>query len=745
MTIDRRSLATQLVLSFVALTLLTALAVGLPALWQVRGQLDRQAWAQVEQGRQAAAALYAARQEELASLATLTAQRPTLRALGRQADRQALTDYLETLRQGAGLDMVALCSASDQPLAAAGALLPAPCQASQEPLVTVVSASGAQPQAWLMAGEPVAEEEVALGQPPAATAGRVVVGRHLDEGFVQELRSQTGLQHTLLAGDLVLASSLPAGAGPRRTAPLDPPRQARAAAGLTAFTWDGQPYYAARLGLQGLAQPAAAPLQAEVALNVAGLVAAQQRLMRALLAGIALAIAVSSLLAIALARRISRPLADLAAAAAALSVGQEGPALDSPLTFDSSVREVALVGQALESARADLQASLDALRREKAWADHLLSAIVEGIVTLDRQGAITFFSHGAERITGWSKEAVIGRNCNQVFPVLGAELPFSALIPPPGGRSKITLELPGDRQAILDVTGARLLPPEGDEARVALVFRDISEEEAVHRLLSHFLATVSHEFRTPLSAVAASVELLLDQAPDLSPAELQELLTSLHLGVLNLQKLVDNLLESANIEAGRFRVYPRPVSLGEIIAEAIRTMQPLLDKNGQRLTVELPAAMPVVQADPRRIVQVLVNLLSNASNAQRGPDDALIAVGAEVVDPWVRVTVADRGPGIPPERRRELFRRFMPPEAEQLAGRGKQPGEAESRGQVGFGLGLSVVKAIVEAHGGQVGVDDRPGGGSQFWFTLASAAPLAADPSQPPAGIRCSASREQLP
>jgi signal transduction histidine kinase len=167
---------------------------------------------------------------------------------------------------------------------------------------------------------------------------------------------------------------------------------------------------------------------------------------------------------------------------------------------------------------------------------------------------------------------------------------------------------------------------------------------------------------------------------------------------------VDNLLESASIEAGRFRVYSRLSDLGEIIAQAMRTVQPLLNKRDQRLVVELPAAIPVVQADPRRTVQVLVNLLSNAS--KYGPDHAEIVVGVTKNDFWARVTVADRGPGIPPQYRKILFRRFVP------------PSPSANTAQYGTGLGLSVVKAVVEAHSGQVGVDDRRGGGSVFWFTL---------------------------
>jgi PAS domain S-box-containing protein len=424
------------------------------------------------------------------------------------------------------------------------------------------------------------------------------------------------------------------------------------------------------------------------------------------LISILVAAALGILLAVILAQRIGRPLASLAKAAAALSNGD----LSDPPPMEMGISEVALVSQALASSRASLQQTLDELRREKAWTDHLLSAIVEGIVTLDRQGRITFFSPGAERITGWSQEQVMGRNCDQVFITAGGGQPFSSCIPSPGGRSKIPIELPDGRQLILSVTGARLLPPEGGDARVVLVFRDISEEEVVHRLLSHFLANVTHEFRTPLSAVAASVELLRDQAADLQPEELQELLDSLHVGVLNLQKLVDNLLETASIEAGRFQVHARRTDLGEIIAEATRTIQPLLDKHGQRLLVELPTPIPTVRADPRRTVQVLVNLLSNAS--KYGPDNAQITLAAALQDGWVRLVVTDQGPGIPEAHRRDLFRRFMIPH-----------GESQDA-QVGFGLGLSVVKAIVEAHGGHVGVEDAPAGGSTFWFTL----PMAAEP-----------------
>jgi PAS domain S-box-containing protein len=694
---DPHSLPAQMILGFVALVLLTAVAAGLPAIWLIRDQLGRQAWAQVDQGRRAAQALYSAKQGEMGDLATLTAQRPTLRDLLGTGDVAALSTYLQTLKTGAGLDRVLICDYEQRLIA--GTDVPAAdsvCAFGTDSGFYIGSADPT-PQVWLFASHPIDNAD-----DNGETQYRVVVAIALDDRFAAQMHDQTGLEHTVLVDGAATATSLIGGAALYQSClPVD--SDADESQCRVTFDQGDVPYYAERIplsesGLLPGAQPGG--LEAEVALSVSEIAATQQRLAWMLAGGILMVAAVGSGVGAILARRISRPLANLTQAATRLSRGD----LSSPVAVEAGVREVALVAQALESARADLQGTLEQLRQEKAWTDHLLEAIVEGIVTLDKQGRITFFSHGAERITGWNRDQVIGLAYHQVFKPLETDEALTQLIPAPGRRQKTTVELRDGREATLAVTGARLLPPGGDDAQVALVFRDVSEAEAIHRLLGHFLANVAHEFRTPLAAVAASVELLMDQAPDLNAAELGELLTSLHLGVLGLQTLVDNLLESASIEAGRFRVFPRAANLGEIIAEAIRTMQPLLLKRDQRLVVELPAAIPVVRADSRRTVQVLVNLLSNAS--KYGPDEAEILISAMVNDRWVKVSVADRGPSIPPDQRKDVFRRFM------------HPGSADSMAQQGAGLGLSVVKAIVEAHGGQVGVDGRPGGGSVFWFTL---------------------------
>lgn len=693
------SLRTQLLLSFIMLVLLSAAAIGLPAMWLLRDQLDRQAWAQVDQGSRAAQALYAAKQNEVAGLAVLTAQRPTLHALVLRGDQAELRSYLHTLQTGARLDLILVCTAAGATLAQVGQEFPANICGSGNPDGFYVVPGQPLPQVWLVAAREINGADAELG--------RVIVGVTLTDEFAEQLHAQTGLEQTLLAAGHPVATSF--SVGPRRLATVvhqsgqTSPEGAR----RVMFSVDGQPFYAARLtigellplpGLQTLDEPG---LEVEVALSVADIVATQQCLVRTLLAGIVGVAVVGSILGALLVRRISQPLARLTKAATRLSRGD----LTSPVPTDPRVQEVALVAWALEAARLDLQLTLNDLRREKAWSSNLLESIVEGIVTLDSYGRITFFSQGAERITGWARDDVIGRSCDDVLRPANTGERFSQLMPPRGDRTKMTLTLANDRQATLAITGAKL-SPEGSPAQVALVFRDVSDEEVMHRLVGHFLSNIAHEFRTPLSALAASVELLLDQAPDLSSAELQELLSSLHLGVLGLQTLVDNLLESASIEAGRFRVSPHPANLADLIAEVRRTLQPLMARRSQTLQIDLPAALPLVQADPRRTGQVLINLLSNAS--KYSPDETEITLQATVSAEWVRVTIADRGPGIPAEFRTDLFRRFMY----------DRSAHNQSHVQAGTGLGLSVVKAVVEAQHGQVGVDDRPGGGAIFWFTL---------------------------
>jgi two-component system phosphate regulon sensor histidine kinase PhoR len=687
-------LTVQIVFSFVVLVVLTAVATGLPDVFLIRNQIQRQAWAQVDQGSRATQALYAAWQDEVTGLATLTSQRPTLTdLLSRRGEERALTEYLQTLKHDTELDLLVACDESQSIAAQAGQIIGVDLCAIQDTVSFHVSTADQAEQVWFLATHSVGDETNHLG--------KVIAGAVLDDEFAIQLREQTGLEHTLLVDGRQVASSLPAESKGQATdiRHLTSIPGADVIQPMT-FKVDDLPYFAAHIPLNSLGPVDGFDLTDEVALVVADIATTQRQLVLLLSASVVAIALVVSILGVFVARRIGRPLAQLADAAATFSEGN----LDQPVSVRGEVREVRQVAQALEQARIELRLTISELRQANAWSEHLLDAIAEGIVTLDNRNHITFFSPGAEYITGLSQEAATGRDCDEVFILADSEAPFSQHLPPVGKRSKILLQLEDGRQVTLAITGAQLAPPADDEGGLALVLRDVSETEIMHRLVGEFLANITHEFRTPLSALAASAELLLDQAPSLSREELQELLAALHLSILRLQTLIDNLLESARVEAGHFSVNPHPTDLGQMIAEAAHIMQPLQDKYNQRLVLQLPATIPSVQADSRRTAQVLVNLLSNA--IRYSPDNTEINIRVTILGNWARVAVADRGPGVPEDYRPDLFRPFAHPAA------------LDSLSRHGAGLGLSVAKAIVEAHGGQVGVEDRPGGGSVFWFTL---------------------------
>ncbi len=663
-----RSLPARLVLGFVALVIITALAVGIPAILILRAQLDVQAQSQITQGQRSTQALLAAQQKDLTNLALLTAQRPTLRQLmGDSSD--TLTPYLETLRTGADLTLIALCAPDGTLTASAGSLAPDLCTTPE----TTRFQPAPDTTLWLLASHP-------LDDP---TQGFVVVGLRLDDAFAATLRDQTGLDQIFLVDGQIAAATFPVATLVEFALPPS---------GTSAFTLNGEPYLFVRTSLTAGAENL-------VAFPITSIIETRRQLTQLILitmSGIALA---STFVGVLLAQGISRPLSALRAAAATLRKGD----LAAPIHVPTHVPEVSIVASALEDSRVALQHTLGELRRERDWIEHLLESIVEGVVTLDPRGHITYFSRGAERITGWAQADTLGRLCDEIFhPADGRK--FSECIPAPDRQQKVTLTLNDGHQATLAITGARLAPPVASSARVALVLRDVTEEDAMRHLLGDFLANITHEFRTPLSALAASSELLLDQVQELSHSELQELLGSLHLGILSLQTLIDNLLEGASIEAGRFRVYPRPADLLEIIREAVGTMHPLAQKYNQRLVATLPTEIPPVHVDYRRTVQVLVNLFSNA--IKFGPPDGKITLTLAPTPDTIRVMVSDQGAGIPPEHQTDLFRRFV------------HIRTGNEKAQYGAGLGLSVVRAIVEAQGGQVGVENREEGGAMFWFTV---------------------------
>jgi signal transduction histidine kinase len=389
-----------------------------------------------------------------------------------------------------------------------------------------------------------------------------------------------------------------------------------------------------------------------------------------------------------------RPLWKLTAAAHEMGQGN----LSKPITTPSTISEIRMLATVLEHSRTRLQQTLKELSLAKEWSEALIQSISEGIITLETNGKIRFFSEGAGRITRLSPAEALEKNINTLFSTLEGS-PFTDFMPPEGGRRNVSVGTPHGETVTLMITRAR----RAEDDQITIVIHDITEETQRRNLQTYFLANISHEFRTPLAGMKVSIELLLENARDLSAAELNELLNSLYLSVGSLQNLIDNLLESSKIEANHFSLRRQPIQVNHAVSEALRLIQPFLNRRHQFISLDQPLMLPTVNADATRLTQVLVNLLSNAS--KYSPMNSAIDIVMDIRSNALYVAVSDRGQGIPEEQRENVFRQFV------RLGR-------ETKSDYSAGLGLAVVKAMIEAHGGQVGVDHRAGGGAIFWFML---------------------------
>ena len=270
---------------------------------------------------------------------------------------------------------------------------------------------------------------------------------------------------------------------------------------------------------------------------------------------------------------------------------------------------------------------------------------------------------------------------------------------------EVVLSVPDGRSVRTLINATPILSADDGVASVVVTMQDLAPLEELERLRAQFLGMVSHELRAPLTAIKGSAATLLEDAAELDAAEMREFHRIIHEQAGHMRGLIGALLDAGRIEAGTLSVSPEPSEVAGLVDRARTTF---LSGGGRHaVLIDLPADLPRVMADRRRIAQVLGNLLSNA--ARQSPESAPIRIAAVRDDVHVAISVSDEGRGIAPERLPLLFRRH--------AGPGTGAGTAREVSDTG--LGLLICKGLVEAHGGRIRAEsDGPGQGSRFTFTV---------------------------
>ena len=678
----KTSLGWWLVAVHVAIVLLVGGGISYSAIGMLRDLADDQGKARVQLAGAMAREDLRRMVEDAGTAAKVLADQPTLQRLLAQGRTDAIPSILRRACETGGMDACAIFSGT-QLTAQSGP------QLDWQGIETDSTEQGATFMA-LPANVrlPILGASASLGD---TEGSKVFVARLLNEKLARSLTQQVGLEVKLV--DYRSFTTDPVNA-------FTPLYSAALADGRSAVQRiNSQGVYASCVPVFASTGEAIALI--EVLLPTAAIDSSQTHLTHKLLIT-ALILAVLAVFAgVILSELIAGPVKALTEAAVRLGQGDFSASIPP-----GGAAEVGALARTMEDMRRNLVDLTGTLRRREAEAQAVLAGIVEGVYAVDKDRVIRYLNPQAARLLGVTAEQAVGRFCGDVLkprnedgrrpcdyhcPILQARTDISA-------KAVEHLQVGAGDPRTTVITSSGIV----DGLQVQVI-RDETELEAVRRARDSVLANISHEFRTPLAAQLASIELLLEGMETLEPAQQKELVLSLERGALRLTRLIDNLLESVRIESGQLNIRHQSVDLAEVVDDAQALIGSLLTLRRQTLEVSLPENLPYIDGDLPRLTQVFVNLLANANKF--APEDSIVRIGAEASDGYVLAWVEDEGPGPGSGETDAIFARF-------------QRGSGEEPEPGGLGLGLWIVKSIIDRHAGTISLLRTEQGRTRFILKL---------------------------
>jgi two-component system, NtrC family, sensor histidine kinase KinB len=351
----------------------------------------------------------------------------------------------------------------------------------------------------------------------------------------------------------------------------------------------------------------------------------------------------------------------------------------------------------LLQAHLSMQAAIDSL------PDPVVIFSVEGSLQNVNQAAQTLLGLTSEMGAREPLKAVEGSVRNVLERMRSHVLAGKGAYNPRGFEDAVQLPtVLGDRYFL--PRAAPVYETRGVVVGATVILQDVTRLRRFEELKNDLVATVAHEFRTPLTSLRMAIHLCTEQAAGPLTDKQADLLHAAREDCDRLQAMVDDLLDLSRIESGRIELFPLPTAASSLIESAFEEHKAEAEAAGVRLSVDLPVLEVRVLADHERIGHVFSNLIGNA--LRHTAKEGAVRLSAQVSDHGVRFTVADTGKGIPREYQERIFDKFF---------------RVPDAGPKGTGLGLYIAREIVRGHDGEIGVESEPGQGSSFWFTLPSA------------------------
>ncbi|MBP7141391.1 MAG: HAMP domain-containing protein [Opitutaceae bacterium] len=417
-----------------------------------------------------------------------------------------------------------------------------------------------------------------------------------------------------------------------------------------------------------------------------------------LVAAMAGGILLSVYLSYRLARGLLRPVQALTTSARALGEGKLETRV--PVLSNDELGELAVVFNDMAAKLRDYRDEMrEEVRSAQRTTQATLTASPDPVVVVSREGHVELVNPAARAIglTEPSLPAPLVERVNRVIASGRHELPS-------GYDQVVSLRSGREDRYYLPRTLAIHDAITGREG-AAVILQDVTKFRLLDDAKSNLVGTVSHELKTPLTSLRLAVYLLLEPNLGAVSPEQKELLETAKEGADRLLRIINDLLDLSRLESGVSPMNRSDVEVDVLLRDMAREIQPILQVAGQRLEIECPPQAGEVSVDRDRIRHVFINLLGNAS--KYSPQGSRITLYARVAeDGFMRFGVRDEGPGIPPESMAKVFDRFY-----------RVPGQATEQAK-GAGLGLSICREIVVAHGGSIACTSEPGRGSDFYFNL---------------------------
>jgi two-component system phosphate regulon sensor histidine kinase PhoR len=411
--------------------------------------------------------------------------------------------------------------------------------------------------------------------------------------------------------------------------------------------------------------------------------------------GILIATIMTFFLSLKLAKGLTEPIESIRKGTQRIAAGDWNTRV-----YSGSKDEIGELGRNINNMTKILKEKIDEVSQEKSRLENILNTIVSGVIVIDNYSLVRIINPAAEEIFGINRTTAEGKHNLEVIRHFGLnEQVEKCLIQEKIIEYEFAIHHLEDK-----VLQCYIAPVYRDDniSGITMVFHDITRLRKLEQMRADFVANASHELRTPLTIIKGYIETLLNGAlEDRSVSE--KFMAVIDKEADRLQRLVDELLVLSRLESQR-DTSEQSVNLHVVIDSVFDGMKQRFEAKKISFDLQLPKELPEVKANPDRIKQVLVNLLDNA--LKYTPEEGRVQLKAYEEGKNIRVIIEDTGMGIPARDLSRIFERFY------------RVDKARTRRLGGFGLGLSIVKHIVEMYGGQIGVDSIPEKGSSFWFTL---------------------------